>query len=234
MMKMRCGLAPALALALSAGCACAAGITQLRDVPLVFEQNHGQTDARVDFLARGAGYQVFLTGPDATLKFTPHAKPGTAPAPVSAVRVRWLNADRTAPAAPEEPLAGRANYFRGGPKPVAITGIETYARVRYPNVYPGVDLVYYAAQGQLEYDLVVAPGADAGRIRFTVDGVARTSVDGKGDVVIHTRSGDALLHRPAVYQTIAGERRTVEAHYVHEPSGAYRIVTAAYDAARRS
>jgi hypothetical protein len=208
----------------------AAALTHFEAAPLVFERNRGQTDARVEFLARGQNYQLFLSGPDATLKFTPRAaKPGAAATQVSAVRVRWLNSNRAASAMPYEPLAGHTNYFRGGSKPAAITDIETYGRVRYSSIYPGVDLVYYAAQGQLEYDLVVAPGADAGRIHFALDGEGRTSLDGSGDVVIRTPSGDALLHRPVVYQMIAGERHSVQARYVHEAAGTYRIATAAYD-----
>lgn len=205
-------------------------MTRFDAAPLAFERNMGQTDASVAYLARGANYQVFLSGPNATLKFMGRASTVKASAPnVSAVRVRWLHADRDALATALDPQAARAHYFRGGDKPLALADVETFGRVRYSAVYPGIDLIYYATQGQLEYDLVVAPGADADRVRFALDGGARSSFDRTGNLLVHTRAGDAMLHRPSVYQMVDGQRHAVEAHYVREAQGSYRIALAPYN-----
>jgi hypothetical protein len=199
--------------------------------PLVFERNAGQTDARVDFLARGANYQLFLTGPDATVKLTRRdpAHKGGAELASGAMRVRWLGTQPARSAAGMGELAGRSHYIRGADASASIADIATYERVGYSGVYPGVDLVYYARQGQLEYDLIVAPGADPKRIRFAVEGARRTSLDRDGNLVAQTGAGDVMLHRPVVYQTIHGERRHVAARYARDGSGAYRIALADYD-----
>ncbi|MES3001251.1 MAG: hypothetical protein V4787_11225, partial [Pseudomonadota bacterium] len=207
-------------------------LMQYQASPLVFERNVGQTDARVDFLARGANYQLFLAGPDATVKLTRRGSAGKGSADLAntaAMRVRWLGVQPGRTAAGMGELTGRSHYLRGADASASIADIATYERVGYSGMYPGVDLVYYARQGQLEYDLIVAPGADPKRIRFAVEGAARTSLDRDGNLVARTAAGDVTLHRPVVYQTIHGEKRHVAARYARDASGAYRIALADYD-----
>src|SRR5262249_42659728 len=95
------------------------------------------------------------------------------------------------------------------------TDIPTYRRVRYHDVYPGVEIVYYGNRGQLEFDVEVAPGADLAQVRLRVDGAAAFALDDNGDLRLHTALGDLVQHQPVVYQMIAGER--------HELRGTYAI-----------
>ena len=147
-------------------------------LPLHFEENRGQTDARVRFLSRGSGYALFLTRDEAVLQLR-KADPGPAGirnpqlGPPVTLRMRLAGANPNAEARGVEDLPGKANYLIGNDPSRWRTGIPTYARVLYRNVYAGVDLVYYGNQRQLEHDFVVAPGADPKQIRLAVEGSQR-------------------------------------------------------------
>ena len=136
-----------------------------------FEPNQGQTDPRVNFLARGAGYGLFLTPEQAVL--TLHS-PSKSPA---VVRMQLAGANRAAAATGASPLPGKSNYFMGNDPAKWRRDIPQFARVRYQDVYPGVDLVYYGNQGQLEYDFEVAPGADPGSIAWRFQGQDNAKLD---------------------------------------------------------
>jgi hypothetical protein len=116
-------------------------------------------------------------------------------------------------------LPGTVNYLVGNDPRAWRTSIPTFARVRIPDVYPGVDLVYYGNGRQLEYDFILAPGADPASIRLSVRGLARTSgpalaLDGRGDLTLRAPAGDVLLKRPVAYQMDDdGTRHPVEAAY---------------------
>ena len=200
-------------------------------LPISFEVNQGQTDGVVQFLARGAGYTLFLTPGEAVLSLhAPQAKaaqpgrptdvraPGGKVEPTllsSTVRLQLVGADTKAEAAGVDALPGKSNYFVGSDPAKWHTDVPTYAKVRYSNVYPGIDLMYYGnQQGRLEHDFVVSPGADPNAIAIALrgsDGVVR---DEQGGLTLHTRTGDLTLQSPTVYQTIGGERKTIPATYL--------------------
>ena len=112
-----------------------------------------------------------------------------------------------------EELPGKANYFIGNDRTKWRTNIPTYAKVRYQEVYPGVDLVYYSKQGQLEYDFVVAPGADPKTISLAFTGAERIEAENEGDLILRTAGGNIRLHRPVVYQEIDGTRKSIAVRY---------------------
>lgn len=152
-------------------------------LPLSFEPNKGQTDARVTFVSRGAGYAIFLTPMSATF-----ALQGKAESAV--VRMDLVGADSKAAMQPEEKLPGITSYLIGRAATKLPTNLPTYAKTRTRNVYPGIDLVYYGAQGQLEYDFVLAPRADPSKIRLKFEG-ASPRVDASGDLVVRLGAGRA-------------------------------------------
>jgi hypothetical protein len=199
-------------------------------LPLHFEPNRGQAPAPVEFLARGDGYTLLLTpgaavlslrrpapppdpGPDASAGPTAPAVPAAA-ADGAVVRLEVVGADRRAGAVAEAPLPGTVNYLLGDDPTRWHTDIPTYGRVRYPAVYPGVDLVYYGHGRQLEYDFVLAPGADPGLVRLRLGGVERAELDAAGDLVLHTADGALRQHRPLMYQERGGVREAVDGGYL--------------------
>ena len=123
------------------------------------------------------------------------------------------------------------NYVRGAPATAPVS-VPTYAKVRYVDVYPGIDLVYYGRPRQLEYDFVVAPGADPRRIALIFDGVERMELDSSGALVLHTAAGELRQPRPVVYQDIDGARRPVVGDYVVDSDGRVRVRLGAYDTSR--
>jgi hypothetical protein len=179
-------------------------------LPLSFEVNQGQVDGQVKYLARGRAYTLFLTSRGAVLSLRSEraGQPATA----------WLRLSlRGAAAAPviagEEKLPGQSHYYLGNDPAQWRTHIPTYARVRYQQVYPGVDLVYYGQQGELENDFVVAAGADPGVIAWRLEGAEGMHVDAAGDLVLAVGGSEVRLHRPRAYQRSGGERREVAVRY---------------------
>jgi hypothetical protein len=224
-----------LALAWLAGAAAPALAVEaaaLDAVPLVFEQNQGQLDASVQFLARGAGYKVHLTAREAVAVFDHAAADGERIDAVSVLRMRFEGANERARAVGQAPFAHRTNYFRGADRTERVTGIRNFSRVTYAAVYPGVDVVYYGNQGMLEYDLVVAPGADPRQVRVRFTGQDRADVAPDGTLALRVRHEEIRYQRPVAYQEHDGERVPVEASYELAGDGTVAFNVGAYDTAR--
>jgi hypothetical protein len=188
-------------------------------VPLSFEVNEGQTDPRVRFLARGDGFTVFLTSDGATLRLTrsPPTETGfvSGSSPVAAVlQLKLAGANASPSVQGTDELPGKSNYLVGQNPAKWRTGISHYARVKYRNVYPGVDLVFRGNHGKLEYDFLVAPGADLGRIQLLFDGADRTLVNESGDLIIGLAGTHIRQSRPVVYQDWDNDRHFLSGRYV--------------------
>ncbi|MUG99640.1 hypothetical protein F7734_48120 [Scytonema sp. UIC 10036] len=188
-------------------------------LPLNFEPNEGQTDKQVEFLSRGNGYSLFFTAKQVVLTLivpTKTVKQQVAAKQVegTVLRMEWVGANQTSQVLGLNPLSGKSNYFIGKDPKNWHTNIPTYAKVQYRSVYPGIDLVFYGNQRQLEYDWVVAAGADPRLIRLKITGADRLSVDKRGDLVLHLKSAEVRQHRPRIYQQINGQQKAVAGKYV--------------------
>lgn len=225
-------------------------------LPLSFEENLGQVDAEVDFLSRGQGYTLFLRPTEAVFSFKSALEKGEATVrrsprrephkmAFSSIHMRLVGANAEAVASGAEELPGKANYFKGNDPQQWRTNIPTYEKVRYENVYEGIDLEYYGNQRQLEYDFIVAPGADPQQIRMTFDGsiprkaeaeaseaglLAQTGlsrfsafsasalleIDQQGNLILCAHTAGMKLLKPIAYQQINGKRRDINGQYVIE------------------
>lgn len=212
--------------------------------PLLFEKNEGQTDARAAFMARGDGYTVFVTPAEAVLKLksrpahrrAPFVKPGheqeqVAQSHTSVLRMGLINANPKASVVGEDVQASRVSYLRGD-RPGSHSNVSTFAKARCEGVYPGVDLVYYGNQRQLEYDFVVAPGADPDQIRFRMDGAKDVTVAPEGHLAIRLEDGDVQLQKPLVYQNIDGHKQVVDSSYRLAANGEVAFQLGEYDSSR--
>ncbi len=200
----------------------AAKFTQM---PLRFEANAGQADSRVKFLARGSGYTLFLTPREAVLSLQKTNQPSGA-----VVRMRLAGANAAARAEGVERLDGVSNYFLGNDPRQWRTEVPNYAKVRYRGVYPGVDLIYYGRERQLEYDFVVAPGADPRRIEFAVSGARRMRLDASGDLALDAGGGEVTLRRPVIYQQRGKHRREIAGRYALRGANRAGFELAPYEA----
>lgn len=192
----------ALLLAFSALCAAHVDASYGK-VVLPFEPNLGQADARASFLARGRGVQVFLE-PGAAI----YRLDGAEQAAV--LRLSLVGARRDAEARALEPLPGRSHYLaRSHP----ITNVPHYARVHFSEVYAGIDLAYYGNGSRLEYDFIVAPGADPRRVAIDVEGARQLHIDKAGRLVVETVAGPLVWEAPLAYQERGGLREIVPSRY---------------------
>ena len=216
-------------------------------LPLSFEANQGQKDQPVKFLSRGSGYNLFLTNREAVLVLTKSEKPAPAAAKKTThatltqkkpkrqstvLRTQFVAANPAAKVTGEEELPGKINYLIGKDPAKWRTGVATYAKVRYEQVYPGIDLVYYGNQRQLEYDFVVGPGADPARIRLKLAGARKMYVDGQGQLVVQTAGGAVRWNKPEIYQEVDGQHRSVKANMFSGAGHELGFAVAAYDMAR--
>jgi hypothetical protein len=193
-------------------------------LPLTFEPNQGQSDKPVKFLSRGEGYTLFLTRDEAVLSLrraperqldresAAHLKPiDFKPTNQNAavLRMKLVNANTSVSISGVGEQEGKSNYFIGNDPKQWHTDVANYSQVRYRGAYPGIDLVYYGNQQQLEYDFVVAPGADPRAIQLDI--AAEPAISGKrtsaplkiadnGDLLVPTESGEVRFHKPVVYQ----------------------------------
>ena len=237
-------------------------------IPLHFEANLGQAGEEAKFVSRGNGYAFYLTpsesvlvlrrnqrhlvrdkaarhdATDKPLPTDPNAEESKAP--LAVLHSRLLGANPTPSLSAGEALQGKANYFIGNDPKKWRTNVPSYRNVKYEQLYPGVDLIYYGNQSQLEYDFVVAPGASPKRIRLAISGeeispqagAARSTpiklkVAANGDLVVTSTTSEVRYQKPVAYQTAAdGHKQLVAARFVLKSRNEVGFAVPSYDPAR--
>jgi hypothetical protein len=214
-------------------------------LPLSFEENEGQTAREVRYVSRGSGYELFLTPQEAVLALSPKVQRDLSPlhraAYIQAIREARRTGQMTVirmhleGANPEPQIIGtdrlptKVNYFIGNDSKKWHTDVPSYARVKYAGIYPGVDLVFYGNQRRLEYDFVVAPGADPKAIALKVDGARKMRINAQGDLVLSISGGEVEIRRPVVYQHVKGEWRQIAGRYVMGGNHRVTFAVGSYD-----
>ena len=182
----------------------------LASIPVYFEANRGQTDSRVQYVARAGAIGAFLQKDRLTLSLRGKR-----------VDMRVAGANTNPRLTPEGALQGVTNYYRGDTR---VEGVPHYARVRASSVLPGIDIVYYGTDSKLEYDFIVSPGADPSSIWVRFAGAGRPKLDKNGDLVV-VAGGETLYQRkPRAWQEIKGEKREVECRYTVRKGGEVGLV----------
>ncbi|HYE16389.1 MAG TPA: SBBP repeat-containing protein [Pyrinomonadaceae bacterium] len=181
-------------------------VESLGRMPLYFEENRGQAGPGVRYYSRAGNHTLLLSPSEVTLAL--RGGEGRS----ATLRMRMAGADRSPEVSGEGEQPGRVNYIR--PRPYkSHTGVATFARVKYAEVYPGVDAVFYGNQRQLEYDFRVAPGADPSQVRLRFEGAERLRVAEDGSLLIQTAVGEVRQHKPFTYQEENGARTEVASAY---------------------
>jgi uncharacterized protein (TIGR03437 family) len=199
----------------------ASGSSLYNRFPLHFEPNAGQATAGTQFIARGARYEVRLgkTGP---VLQSGDDKEFTIQFPGAALQEKAVLG---------APLAATTNYMIGNNPKAWRSGVANYGAVRYMAIYPGIDIVYYGQQGQLEYDFEVAAGVDPSPIRIRFSGAGKVRLDAQGGLVFE--QSQIVQKPPVAYQEIAGERVLVDAKYRIASSGDVEFVLGKYDHSKK-
>ncbi|MFZ0774802.1 MAG: SBBP repeat-containing protein [Candidatus Sulfotelmatobacter sp.] len=216
-------------------------------LPLAFEQNQGQTDPQVKYMARANGYTLFLTNNDAvfSLRSKPIAKeptkgrglpelraknsPNHEEGSVALVRMQLVGGNSGAPIAAGEQLPGKTNYYLGNDPRKWRTNVSQYARVSYKNVYPGVNLAYHGEHSQLEFDFIVAPESNPAAIDLAFSGAQQVTTDESGNLVVASAAGHVVLHKPVAYQQQNGSRQLVDARFVLKANNQVSFGLGSYD-----
>ena len=178
-------------------------------MPMSFELNEGQSNPQVKALAHGSSYGLFLTSNESVFVVASGKKAESA-----IVRFRTVGSNPAAKVIGLDRMVSTSNYYVGRDKSKWREKVANYARVKYESIYPGVDLVYYGNQQQLEYDYIVAPGADPNSIRLAIAGAHKVRVAPNGDLLLETANGSMSHHKPVIYQEIDGSRREVAGNFI--------------------
>jgi hypothetical protein len=218
-------------------------------LPLAFEQNQGQTDPQVKYMARANGYTLFLTNQDAVFAFHPKSSSSeltgrrlsslranrvTRPQarPDAVVRMQLVGGKSAVQVAAVDPLPGKTNYYLGNDPQKWHTNVPQYARVGYKDVYPGIDLAYYGEQSKLEFDFIVAPNSNPAPIDLAFHGAQHLITDASGNLVVSSAAGDVVFHKPVAYQQQNGSRQPVDASFVLKANNQVSFALGIYDRSR--
>jgi uncharacterized protein (TIGR03437 family) len=183
-------------------------------LPLHFEPNRGQAPASARFVAGTSSYSLFLSDTGIGMQFP---RGGALSMRIPATRPEAVDL-----------LPGHSNYYAGADRSSWRTGVTQYARIQYRAVFPGIDLIVYGKLRQVEYDWIVAPGADPSAIHFSFAGGSRIRIDANGDLVLDTAAGEVRHRKPEIYQTVDGRTRHIDGHFVLA-RGEVRFRVGAYD-----
>jgi hypothetical protein len=217
-------------------------------LPMIFEVNQGQVDKQIRFLSRGNGYTIFLAPNETILALRKPVDPedhgGMSLVPVytskkqsmaieqAILHMKLVGSNSSAEIVGMDELPGKVNYFIGKDSTKWRADIPTYARVKYHNVYPGVDLVYYGNQRNVEYDFIVAPGVDPDLIGIELEGVEKLEIDAQGDLILYISNEQIRMRKPLIHQEIEGCRKEIAGGYVIKDEHKVGFRVAAFDATR--
>lgn len=158
--------------------------SQIPVTPIAFEPNVGQADSQVKFLAHTSQAMLWMTEREVVL---------------GDLRIRFEGGRANPRIEAEDPAAGISNYFIGNDRSRWHTDVRHFAKVRYRDVYPGIDVVFYGNPGKLEYDFVLRAGADPSRIHLAFKGIESLRTEA-GDLVLKTGGAEIRNLAPLILQ----------------------------------
>lgn len=193
----------------------------LESLPLSFEANHGHLDKAVCFISRGKNYVLFLTrseavlvlGGDQAAKNASTLRANRRANEPAIVRLKFIGANPAVTPIGLNELPAISNYMIGNDPTQWRTGVPHYQKVHYQELYPGIDLLFYGNQQRLEFDFIVAPGADPNVVQLKLEGAEGIDRDAEHGVILNTAMGEVRLQKPAIYQTKDGVQKTISGNY---------------------
>ncbi|MDQ6758306.1 MAG: SBBP repeat-containing protein, partial [Acidobacteriota bacterium] len=188
-----------------------------------FEQNVGQAPAGTGFVGRGLTYSLSLNARGAVLETQANGKVNRA------VELVLQNASESSVGTGVKRLPVRTSYIIGSDSSKWLENVPTFEKVRFSQVWPGIDVVYYGTHNQLEYDFVVHAGADTDAIRLQFKGARNVRLNGDGDLVLDTRFGELVQHRPRIYQKIGEHTTDVAGRYAIGADHSVTVEVQRYD-----
>jgi len=192
---------------------------------IYYEENQGQTDPSVRFISRHAGQLSYFT-PDGATFAVRQGDP--------LIKLLFEGANAKVKITGSEKLPGKSNYFFGNKPEGWFTSVPHYKKIKYQELYRGIDLVFKSNQKQLEYDLIISPGVSPDIISFTLSGAEKLDIDSHGDLIVNSGNKQLLkMRKPFIYQTIKGKKHQITGHYVVNRSNQIKIHIDAYDQSKQ-
>lgn len=192
--------------------------------PLAFSENRGQAPHGVDYVSSGLGHRILVRRSGVDI-YTATGRTSEA----RRIAVQFDGASTTANAEPLDATVTRSGFLLNG---LLVEGLVNYSRLRYHDVWPGADVVYYGTGHDLEYDIVLHPGADPSNIRLSFSGVQSLRTDSNGNLVLKTGDREILQHKPRIYQQIDDRKTEIAGHYRILPGRRVAFELADYDRTR--
>jgi hypothetical protein len=200
-------------------------------LPLYFVENQGHVDARVAYYVHGRDTTFYFTSEGVTIALTGAAavpQRGTsmsrsewAFAPITdreearrrwAVKLDFVGANPKVRVDAHDQTSAVVSYFKG-PREQWKTGLKTYGRLVYRDVWPGIDAIFTGTATRLKYAFLIHPGADPERIRLAYRGATSVTLTGAGELDVNTPVGGFRDEKPYAYQEVDGQRAEVAADY---------------------
>jgi photosystem II stability/assembly factor-like uncharacterized protein len=193
-------------------------------LPLSFEPNVGQAESSVKFIARGIASTFLFTQREMVVEIfdrvldlpsrpSDNSTRPVVPPKTTTLSMQLVGANPNSKIQGIAKLPGKTNYFRSSDRKQWKTGIDNFSRIEYTDVYPGVSLVYYGNRQKLEFDFVIKPQADPGRLRMRFDRTQAISLDPGGNLILRTDGRELSMGKPFVYQDIDRQRREINAGF---------------------
>ncbi len=194
-----------------------------------FIPNRGQTQAQALYYAKMSSSTLWLTKTALVLDSKSGADPeGGAPSR-DVVRIEFEGANPAPEVIAQDPGTQVVNYLIGNDPAKWRQELATFRSVLYRNLYKNIDLKVYGRGGEFEYDWIVKPGGDAGKIRVRIEGEARPVLEKDGSLVLSTRHGEWTLHRPQAYQVLNGKPIDVQAAFKAMGQNTFGLTVGGYD-----
>jgi hypothetical protein len=196
---------------------------------MTFEQSG---DART-FFARTSNYELSIDPTDAVLApYISKKNVRRQDQLPQGVRMRFVDANRNATIQAQDTSTAVSNYVIGNDPKKWRIGVPRYSTVRVSNLYDGIDLVYYGKSGELEHDLVIAPGKNPESIKMSFSDNAKLQIDGNGDLIARLKDGELRLRKPKIYQENGAAIEPVDGGYSLRDSNLVEFTVGEYDRRR--
>lgn len=207
-------------------------MAELLQIPLSFERNEGQTDESVKYLTRGRGYTFYFT-PEEMIMALHRKSQDDNTLTISALKFQFVGANPNPMINGIDEQENKSNYFIGNDPNKWRTNVSNFAKVCYRDMYPGIDVVFYGNQKQLEYDICVSPGKNPSDARFRVDGALELSVDNNGNLhILMEDEQNVQIQMPYVYQMMAGNKVPIDGQFVLLAQNEVGFKLGAYDTSK--